>query len=169
MREDGSRAGALIAKPFVSCAALSARSTLAAYVALVIAITTVSCSGRQPPSRDPSASMASLMEHEVRSIRPPRGWKLVDTKVSGQDGIGGGYSMRYAGNEPTVELEAYLIHAYTKSGWKYCGTRVSDYPVQMVLSFRKSNYSGSSTLSTARRTTYFDISAGWAAIGALDC
>src|SRR5690349_19682322 len=85
-------------------------------LAAAISVAVVSCLGHQAPSSSVDTSMSDRLAHEVRLIRPPTGWRLVDTEV-GNKSIASGVSLRYTGTASTSYLQRYIRSEFKKNGW----------------------------------------------------
>jgi len=120
------------------------------------------------PKTTSTRNMPAILEHEVRSILPPPGWKLIDTEASNK-GSAAGFEMEYAGTASTNSLVWYFRRKFSKNGWTYCRAHHSDDASWVLLEFRKSDYWGMVQLSNAGKTTDLDVSDDWAAIGAVPC
>lgn len=139
------------------------RWLLALIAVLVAALVAVNL--LMPMSTNP---MPSILEHEVRSIPPPHGWKLFDTEASNK-GSSAGFEMEYAGTAPTANLIRYFKLEFARRGWKYCDARYADDESWALLEFRKSDYEGSVEFHNAEKTTELFIADDWTAIGGYAC
>jgi hypothetical protein len=120
------------------------------------------------PKTTSTRNMPYLLEHEVRSIPPPLGWKLIDTEASNK-GSAAGFEMEYAGTASTNSLVRYFKRKFSENGWTYCEARYINSSGWVLLEFRKSDYWGMVQLSNAGKTTDLDVSDDWDAIGAVPC
>jgi len=112
--------------------------------------------------------MSDRLAHEVRSIRPPTGWRLVDTEV-GNKSIATGVSLRYTGSASTSYLQRYIRSEFKKNGWTYCMTRETVDGSQLDLDFRQTDFVGIVTMDNTPQSRNLAIDASWNEFGGLPC
>lgn len=137
-------------------------------VVIVISVAALVAINLLMPKTTSTRNMPAILEHEVRSIPPPPGWKIIDTEASNK-GSAAGFQLEYAGTASTNSLVRYFKRTFSKNGWTYCDARHIENADWVLVEFRKSDYWAMVQLANAEETTDIFVSDDWDAIGGYAC